>query len=115
MRYIHTEDDPVRMAADLVAARRRNVIAPEGATPEPTNDPEHELEAVDACGEAQGPGPDPTSLAPPPGFEDRKYASRTKAGNYRPFRHRAGPNRQVPPGSQRAGQEGAMEDQNATT
>jgi len=26
MRYVHTEDDPVRMAADAVAANRRNVI-----------------------------------------------------------------------------------------
>lgn len=115
MRYIHTEDDPVRMAANLVAARRRNVVAPKGATPEQTNDPEHELEAEGACGVSQGPGTDSTSLVPPPGFEDGKYASRTKVGNYRPFRHRTGPNRPVPPGTQRAGKKGAMEDENAAT
>lgn len=111
MRYIHTEDDPVRMAADLVAARRRNVVAPKGAIPEQTDD----LETEDVGGEAQAPRAEPISSAPPAGFEDRKYASRTKAGNYRPFRHRTGANRPVPPGTQRSRQEKATEDQNAAT
>ncbi len=26
MRYVHTEDDPIREAAETVAARRRNVV-----------------------------------------------------------------------------------------
>jgi hypothetical protein len=26
MRYVHTEDDPVRKAAELVASRRKSVI-----------------------------------------------------------------------------------------
>jgi len=27
MRYVHTEDDPVRQAAELVANRRKTVVA----------------------------------------------------------------------------------------
>src|SRR5258708_8345227 len=37
----------------------------------------------------------------PLGFEDGNYRSRTKLGSYRPFRHRGGPNRAVPPGTKR--------------
>jgi hypothetical protein len=37
----------------------------------------------------------------PLGFEDGNYRSRTKLGNYRPFRHRDGPNRAVPIGTKR--------------
>jgi hypothetical protein len=37
----------------------------------------------------------------PLGFEDGTYRSRTKLGNYRPFRHRRGPNRAVPPSTKR--------------
>jgi len=38
----------------------------------------------------------------PLGLMDGKYSSRTKVGNYRPFRHRCGQNRAVPPGAKRA-------------
>jgi hypothetical protein len=41
----------------------------------------------------------------PLGFEDGTYTSRTKLGNYRPFRHRRGPNRAVPPGTKRTADE----------
>jgi hypothetical protein len=41
----------------------------------------------------------------PLGFEDGNYKSRTKLGNYRPFRHRRGPNRAVPPGTKRTANE----------
>jgi len=47
----------------------------------------------------------PATLGPdgkPLGFEDGKYTSRTRLGNYRPFRHRSGENRTVPSGSKRA-------------
>ena len=27
MRYVHTEDDPVRKAAELVASRRKSVVS----------------------------------------------------------------------------------------
>jgi len=38
-------------------------------------------------------------------FEDGNYRSQTKLGNYRPFRHRRGPNRAVPPGTRRTADE----------
>jgi hypothetical protein len=37
----------------------------------------------------------------PLGFDDGNYRSRTRLGNYRPFRHRRGANRAVPPGTKR--------------
>ena len=37
------------------------------------------------------------------GFDDRQYNSTMKLGNYRPFRHRSGINRAVPPGTKRTG------------
>lgn len=98
MRYIHNEDDPVRLAANLVAARRRNVVGREDVDGEDASSIETEV-GNDAKPEPQGTGPDAAS--PPAGFEDGKYASRTKVGNYRPFRHRKGKNRAQPPGSKR--------------
>ena len=59
-------------------------------------------EAVEA---AQNVAPEPVRKvrppSPPAGLEDGKYQSRTKVGNYRPFRHRKGDNRTAPPGSRR--------------
>lgn len=73
MRYVHTEDDPVRAAAEKVAARRQetvgSVVVTSSATKEATG----------------GGGATPTSL-----------------GNYRPYRHRKAPTRAVPPGTKRA-------------
>lgn len=41
---------------------------------------------------------EPTAKGDKPlGFNDGNYRSQTKLGNYRPFRHRSGPNRAVPP------------------
>jgi hypothetical protein len=37
----------------------------------------------------------------PLGFDDGTYKSRIRLGNYRPFRHRRGQNRAVPPGTKR--------------
>jgi hypothetical protein len=39
------------------------------------------------------------SAARPAGFDDGRYSSNTKLRNYRPFRHRSGANRAVPPGT----------------
>jgi integrase len=97
MRYVHTEDDPVRAAADAVASRRQGLIGG----------------AVAAAANVSGPVP---VIAPetvesraegdkPPGFDDGNYKSRTKLGNYRPFRHRGGANRAVPPGTKRTADE----------
>ena len=104
MRYVHTEDDPVRAAADAVAQRRqalvRGVVAAPAVMPQPN--------------------PAPPSVAPelpsavvrvsdrtPLGLQDGAYTSQTKLGNYRPFRHRGGENRAAPSGDQaRAEDEG---------
>jgi len=88
MRYVHTEDDPIRAAAETVAQRRQiliggappsaaipipePVIASPAITPEPT-------EALTQAADQK-----------PLGLVDGKYSSRTKLGNYRPFRHRSG-------------------------
>jgi hypothetical protein len=94
MRYVHTEDDPVRAAAEAVASRRQGVI--DGAV------------AAAATKSATGPiiapegGPNSRAEGDKPlGLEDGNYRSRTKLGNYRPFRHRGVPNRAVPLGSRR--------------
>jgi hypothetical protein len=73
MRYVHLEDDPVREAADKVASRRREIIGNAGAV--------HALSEV---------------------MEDQTGKTRTSLGNYRPFRHRKGEARAMPPGSKRA-------------
>jgi hypothetical protein len=92
MRYVHTEDDPVRAAADAVAFRRQGliggVVAAAATTSAPT--PIIALETVPELTAEPG---------KPLGFDDGNYRSRTKLGNYRPFRHRRGPNRAVPLGT----------------
>jgi hypothetical protein len=94
MRYIHSEEDPMRMAADAVAARRRVVIAGKAEVAEDASaEIEVEVEAAAETPKAASPASSPT------GFKDGKYASRTQAGNYRPFRHRKGDNRAIPPGT----------------
>ena len=98
MRYVHTEDDPVRAAAEAVASRRQGLISGTLATA--------------AMKSAQAPTIAPESVAElsakgdqPLGFGDGNYRSRTKLGNYRPFRHRGGPNRAVPPGTKQKADE----------
>jgi integrase len=101
MRYVHTEDDPIRAAAEAVTQRRQSLVggavlsppAPPAPTPSPTPPP-----IAPDMQRMQPAGP----LEKPLGFEDGNYASRTKLGNYRPFRHRKGDNRAVPPGSKHA-------------
>jgi integrase len=101
MRYVHAEDDPIRAAAEAVTQRRQSLVggavlsppAPQAPIPSPTPPPI----APDVLREPPAGPPEK-----PLGFEDGKYASRTKLGNYRPFRHRKGDNRAVPPGSKHA-------------
>ncbi len=98
MRYVHTEDGPVRAAADAVASRRQGLIGGAVAT------------AATKSGPAPIVGPETvaelTAEADKPlGFQDGNYRSRTKLGNYRPFRHRGGPNRAVPAGTKRTADE----------
>lgn len=103
MRYVHTEDDPVRAAAEAVTQRRLSLVggsqSPAPSTPPPAIVPP-ELPTVAPAIEVI-----PAELGPdgkPLGFKDGKYASRTRLGNYRPFRHRTGENRAVPPATKRA-------------
>ena len=98
MRYVHTEDDLVRAAADVVAFRRQGLIggavaaAATMSAPAPIIAPETVAEST-------------AEADKPLGFDDGNYRSRTKLGNYRPFRHRCGPNRAVPPGTRRTADE----------
>lgn len=88
----------VRAAAEAVASRRQGLIG----------------SAVAATVTTSGPAPiiAPEMMAEltakadmPLGLEDGSYESSTKLGTYRPFRHRRGPNRPIPPGTKRAADE----------
>ena len=94
MRYVHTEDDPVRAAAEAVASRRQGLIGGAVATTTTTSTPVPNI-ASDTATESRAKGDKPL------GFEDGNYRSRTRLGNYRPFRHRRGPNRVAPVGTKR--------------
>ncbi len=74
MRYVHTEEGPIRAAAEKVAALRRETIGAAVAPSDPSR-----VAAAEAA---------PT---------------RTGSGNYRPYRHRKAATRAVPPGTKRAG------------
>ena len=92
MRDVHTEDDPIRAAAETVAARRRGITGGAPVLALPSGD-------IPAAAPVAAPvRPAPVAPATRPlGVEDEAYTSRTKAGNYRPFRKRSGPNRAAPP------------------
>jgi hypothetical protein len=92
MRYVHTEDDPVRAAAETVASRRLVVLSGQRTSPQPIHKMMVQLARV-----LKAP------VAKPAGFDDGQYSSTTKLGNYRPFRHRSGTNRAAPPGTKRTG------------
>jgi integrase len=92
MRCVHTEDEAVREAANAVAFRRLALLrgAMEGDVPKLASTT---LEPVE---EPTTPGGMPTDL---------KNRNRSPAlANFRPFRHRKGPNRAIPPGTKRAAQ-----------
>jgi hypothetical protein len=93
MRYVHIEDDPVRAAAETVAPRRLVVLSGQQTSPQPA----HNVMVVQPAKLLKAPV---VKLA---GFDDRQYSSTMKLGNYRPFRHRSGINRAVPPGTKRTG------------
>lgn len=98
MRYVHTEDDPIRAAAEAVTQRRQSLVGgavlPPPAPPAPTPAAAQLPIAPETLHEPS---------ARPLGFEDGNYTSRTKLGNYRPFRHRKGDNRAAPVGTKHAG------------
>lgn len=96
MRYVHTEDDPVRTAADAVASRRQSLIGGAVSATVSKSSPVLAV-ATETVAEPSVEGEKPL------GFDDGQYRSRTKLGNYRPFRHRRGPNRAMPTGTKDLG------------
>jgi integrase len=80
MTYVHTEDDPVRAAAEKVANLRRNTI------------------------DSQAPATPPVTASAIESGEQ----TRTSQGNYRPYRHRKHQMRDVPPGTKRAAKPKAL-------
>jgi hypothetical protein len=90
MRYVHTEDDPVWAAAETVASRRRVVLSGQRANIKPANNTTTAEQSTSSL---------EVRVAMPAGFDDGRYASTTKLGTYRPFRHRSGADRSVPPGT----------------
>ena len=89
MRYVHTEDDPIRAAAETVAARRRTVVAG-GSLAVPSAE---ELDDVSIV--------TPITIAPSRCAEPRGLAqpgpTKTAMGNYRPYRGRRDEGRSAPP------------------
>ena len=96
MRYVHTEDDQVRAAADAVAFRRQGLIG--GAAAAATSAPAPIIAPETAAGST-------AEEYKPLGLDNGYYGSPTKLGTYRPFRHRGGPNRAIPPGTKRTADE----------
>lgn len=92
MRYVHTEDDPIRAAAETVANRRRGVV---GGAALPV------ASAADIPAATASVPPVHAAAPSTPGrllgLEDVAYTSKTKLGNYRPYRKRMGENRAAPP------------------
>ena len=94
MRYVHTEDDPIRAAAETVAARRKSVV---------TGTPDAEQTAGEV---ADVSAVKPIEIAPSrpavPLAPGRPGATKTGMGNYRPYRGRRDESRSAPPKASRA-------------
>ena len=89
MRYVHTEDDPIRAAAETVAARRRTVVR---------SAPEAEAATAEDAGELFVPT---MAIAPSrpagPRAPVRPGPTKTAMGNYRPYRGSRDESRSAPP------------------
>jgi integrase len=70
MRYVHTEDEAVRSAAEAVASRRKTILQ------------EQSIGVSTVCAAATIPMPAPS---PAPTVADGRDVSRTSLGSYRPF------------------------------
>lgn len=102
MRYVHAEDDPVRAAAEAVAARRRGIVTGrengQGTT----------VFASMPSSQPTGAGTTPASESieasddRPLQFDSHGCDAPALIGNYRPFRHRRRVTRAIPPGTKRA-------------
>ena len=105
MRYVHTEDEQVRAAADAVAFRRLALVRETAAADAPKPTPTSNVILPPSTSESAK--HTTTPACKPLGLEDGNCGSRTTLANYRPFRHRRGPNRDIPPGTKRAAPEAA--------
>ncbi len=76
MTYVHTEDDPIRAAAEKVANLRRDTIGSRASAT-------------------------PTTLPATASAITEAEKTNTSQGNYRSYRHRKSPKRAVPPGTKR--------------
>ena len=94
MRYVHAEDDRIRAAAEAVAQRRQALVGNAPAVP-----PQPIVTQLPSVAPPIEPA---RPIEKQIGLEGANYTSRTKLGNYRPFRHRKGENRAIPPGTKRA-------------
>ncbi len=99
MRYVHTEDDPIRAAAETVAARRKRVVA--GA---PDAEPAADERADTAVAAPISIAPNRSAGARAP---VRPGPTKTAMGNYRPYRGRRDETRSAPskPAAHLAGNE----------
>ena len=88
MRYVHTEDDPIREAAETVASRRRSVV--QGAASQGDGDVVEHPPADPAMSAASAAPRTVKTIV------DRRSAS-IGVGNYRPYRNRKGENRPALP------------------
>lgn len=88
MRYVHTEDDRIREAAETVALRRRIVVQGAGST---AGGDLAEKMLEDPAAAAATAAPRAVRA-----IVDRRSAS-AGLGNYRPYRNRKGENRPSPP------------------
>ena len=92
MRYVHTEDDAVRAAAETVALRRRHMLSGQRSIAQPADSatiapPTNLLKAP---------------VAKPAGVDEGCCSPKTKLGSYRPLQKRAGANRATPPAPKRS-------------
>jgi integrase len=88
MRYVHTEDDPIRQAAETVASRRRKVVQGVATTADLDL---LERQPIDPSTAAAAAAPRAIKT-----IVDRHSAS-IGVGNYRPYRNRKGESRAAPP------------------
>ena len=94
MRYVHTEDDAVRAAAETVSSRQRVLLS--------GHRPARQHADSDTATE-QLTDPLETPVAKPTVFDDGRYSSNTKLGHCRPARHRSSANRAIPLRKKRTG------------
>jgi len=88
MRYVHTEDEPIREAAETVASRRRKIVQGVASAADVDLLQRPPIEPARAAAAAA-----PRAIKT---MVDSRSAS-IGVGNYRPYRNRNGENRPAPP------------------